>query len=154
MAGILGDAALALGAHVVVGQAHGMAQRGGSVRAPVVIGPASTAFFSAGEADVLLALDPLEAARAAPWLVPGGLAVVSTVGVPVRGAPSTDALLGLVQGRVHRVDPPSARLAGPAVLGAFAALFPFFPVSLLVDALGPHPAARDAFAAACSGATA
>lgn len=145
VAAVLGDAALAAGVPVVLGQTHGMAQRGGSVRVPVILGSARSAFFSAGEADILLGLDPLEAARAAPWLRPGGLALVSVRGVPLRGAPSTEALLAAIPGLV-RVQTPSARLAGPAVLGAFAALSSLLPASKLSDAF--EPAAREAFARA------
>ncbi|MCF6227223.1 MAG: indolepyruvate oxidoreductase subunit beta [Planctomycetes bacterium] len=65
---LLGEAALELGLDVKVGQLHGMAQRGGSVESTVVIGPGSTATIDAGEADIIVAFEPIEALRAIPRL--------------------------------------------------------------------------------------
>lgn len=61
---LLGEAAMADGLDVKVGQLHGMAQRGGSVESAVVIGSGSTATIDAGEADIVVAFEPLEAWRA------------------------------------------------------------------------------------------
>lgn len=61
---LLGEAAMADGLEVKVGQLHGMAQRGGSVESTVVIGSGSTATIDAGEADIIVAFEPLEALRA------------------------------------------------------------------------------------------
>ncbi|MBI2894840.1 MAG: 2-oxoacid:acceptor oxidoreductase family protein [Deltaproteobacteria bacterium] len=61
---IIGDAAHLEGIPVVVGQLHGLAQRGGSVQATVLLGPGRSAILPRKGADVLLALEPFEAARA------------------------------------------------------------------------------------------
>ena len=66
LARLLGDAALAQGLQVRVGQLHGMAQRGGSVEALALLGPGQSTFIGDGEADVVVGLEPLEALRALP----------------------------------------------------------------------------------------
>jgi len=63
---VLGDAAMDAGLDVVLGQLHGMAQRGGSVEATVVIGPGRSAFVGGGDADIVLGFEPLETLRALP----------------------------------------------------------------------------------------
>jgi indolepyruvate ferredoxin oxidoreductase, beta subunit len=75
---VLADVGLAAGYDVKKTDAHGMAQRGGSVVsfvrwAPVAYSPTP----KRGEVDVLVALEKLEAARMADWLRPGGVAVVA-----------------------------------------------------------------------------
>ena len=63
---VLGAAAQSAGLHVVVGQLHGMSQRGGSIECTVKIGPGESSVVGDGEADVVLAFEPLEALRALP----------------------------------------------------------------------------------------
>jgi len=62
----LGEAAMACGLSVRVGQLHGLSQRGGSVEGSVVIGPGQTGFVGSKQADVVLGLEPLETQRALP----------------------------------------------------------------------------------------
>jgi len=61
---ILGDAAHAAGQPVVVGQLHGMSQRGGSVECSVLFGPGQSSYLS--RADVVVGFEPLETLRALP----------------------------------------------------------------------------------------
>lgn len=63
---MLGDATLHAGHEVMVGQLHGMAQRGGSVEGSVLIGRGESAFVERGGADVVLGFEPLETLRALP----------------------------------------------------------------------------------------
>jgi indolepyruvate ferredoxin oxidoreductase beta subunit len=60
----LGNAAAAAGLDMVVRQVHGLSQRGGSVQSSVVIGGARSPEIPDGAADVLVAFEPMEAARA------------------------------------------------------------------------------------------
>jgi len=60
----VGDAAHASGLAMVVGQIHGLSQRGGSVHAAVALGGARDWEIPDGMADVLVALEPMEGARA------------------------------------------------------------------------------------------
>jgi indolepyruvate ferredoxin oxidoreductase beta subunit len=66
--GLLGNAAMAAGLEVMVGQLHGMAQRGGDVSSTVIIGPTNSALIGRGEADVAVGLEPLEIMRALPLI--------------------------------------------------------------------------------------
>jgi len=66
---ILGAAAHAAGHPVVVGQLHGMSQRGGSVECTVLVGPGESSFLL-GSADVIVAFEPLELLRALPKVGP------------------------------------------------------------------------------------
>ena len=61
---VLGEAALLADYQVVVSEIHGMAQRGGVVESSVVMGEVQSPVISDGEADVLMAFEPLEAFRA------------------------------------------------------------------------------------------
>ena len=63
---LLGAAAMAAGLEVRVGQHHGLAQRGGSVEATLIVGPGGSGFIGRAEADIVFALEPLEAQRAMP----------------------------------------------------------------------------------------
>jgi len=60
----LGVAAETSGLSMVVSELHGMSQRGGSVRSEVGIGGMRSPEIADGMADVLVALEPMEAARA------------------------------------------------------------------------------------------
>ena len=76
---ILGSAMLQKGYDVKVGEVHGMSQRGGSVVTYVRFGDkVFSPVIEQGEADVLLAFEQLEAARALPYMKSGGTAVVNT----------------------------------------------------------------------------
>ncbi len=61
---VLGAAAHVAGLPVVVGQLHGMSQRGGSIECTVKVGPDESNVIGEGEADTVLAFEPLEALRA------------------------------------------------------------------------------------------
>jgi indolepyruvate ferredoxin oxidoreductase beta subunit len=60
---LVGEAALLSDVQVSISETHGMAQRGGVVESTAVIGGRSP-IISDGEADVILAFEPLEALRA------------------------------------------------------------------------------------------
>lgn len=77
----LGEAARCSGHDVVLGQLHGMSQRGGSVESTVLIGYTGSSFIEDGEADVVLGLEPLEALRARPRMRPSTIVVTSTKAV-------------------------------------------------------------------------
>lgn len=59
---LLGDAAHGAGIPVVVGQLHGMSQRGGSVQCSVLLGAGRSSFLTGG-ADVVVGFEPLEVLR-------------------------------------------------------------------------------------------
>ncbi|HFC96877.1 MAG TPA: pyruvate ferredoxin oxidoreductase [Thermosulfurimonas dismutans] len=61
---VIGEAALLEGLPVAMSEVHGMAQRGGVVETSIVLGEVKSPYISPGEADVLVALEPVEALRA------------------------------------------------------------------------------------------
>ena len=60
----LGQAAVEAGLKVLVGEIHGMAQRGGVVESTVRIGDVYGPIVSDGQADILLGFEPIETLRA------------------------------------------------------------------------------------------
>ena len=56
------------GQQVVSGQAHGMAQRGGSVQATVMVDAGPSPVLARGTADYLLGFEPVETVRALPFV--------------------------------------------------------------------------------------
>ncbi len=75
---MVGEAALAEGLPVTMSEIHGMAQRGGVVESSVVIGKVFSPTIPDGEADILMAFEPLEALRAIPKCHAGSLIIAST----------------------------------------------------------------------------
>jgi len=74
----IGEAAHAAGQEAVVGQLHGLSQRGGAVECSVVVGGARSAEIPAGGADVLVAFEPMEAARGLSRVSRRTVALVNT----------------------------------------------------------------------------
>ncbi len=75
---LLGEAALAAGLPVTVSEVHGMSQRGGIVEGAVLIGGAISPLVGKGDADVLLAFEPLEALRALEYCSAKTTVIVNT----------------------------------------------------------------------------
>jgi indolepyruvate ferredoxin oxidoreductase beta subunit len=76
---ILAEAALGLGFDVKKTEVAGMAQRGGVVTSHLRFGTrVLSPQITSGEADILLAFEPAEAARWANFLRPGGIAMANT----------------------------------------------------------------------------
>jgi indolepyruvate ferredoxin oxidoreductase beta subunit len=79
MANIVGEACARSGLNVVSGELHGLSQRGGSVIAHQRIGDnVMSPLVPYGEADVLVALEPMEALRYISFLKEGGLVITNT----------------------------------------------------------------------------
>jgi len=135
----LGDAALAAGVSVMVGQLHGMSQRGGAVECTLMLGSGRTAFVAEGDANLVVAFEPLEALRALPRTAPGATVVVSrvpivplsvsTMGVSYPSFESVERDLRKVASEVHTLDPAASaleagdpRTVNTVMLGAVAGL--------------------------------
>ena len=91
---VLAQAAQEKGWQVRTAETIGMAQRGGNVTSHVRMGSNGEAVFSPlitpGTADIVIALEPGEAARALPFLAPGGVLVTATTAIqPVTAALSS-----------------------------------------------------------------
>jgi indolepyruvate ferredoxin oxidoreductase beta subunit len=118
VARVLGDAAVRAGLEVVVGQLHGMAQRGGSVEATVLLGRGVHSSF-VEQADVVLGFEPLEVLRAVPRITALTRVVINRgrlVPFPLSmaGEPYPD-VDGIVR-RVREASPRVLEVDGPALL--------------------------------------
>lgn len=76
---LVGEAALEEGIPVSLSEIHGMAQRGGVVESSVVAGNVCSPTIADGEADILMAFEPLEAVRALAKCHKGTFVITSTV---------------------------------------------------------------------------
>jgi len=107
---LVGEAALEEGLPVTVSEIHGMAQRGGVVESSVVAGDAFSPTVADGEADILMAFEPLEAVRALAKCHSGSLVISSTlpiipftVAIGQSSYPALDSLYELIEARVSRL---------------------------------------------------
>ena len=83
LSGLVVHAAVRSGFDVKQNEIHGMAQRGGSVSSHVRIGrKIHSPVIDEGAADVLLALEKLEALRCIHYLSPSGLLIVDDRAIP------------------------------------------------------------------------
>ncbi len=137
---VLVNVGLAAGLDAKQAEVHGMSQRGGSVTSHVRWGrEVHSPIVGAGEADVLLAFEKLEAVRNLRALQPGGVALINTQAiVPLtvtsggQTYPSDDeirAAFAALTRRVHFVDGEriaeelgNLRVANVVLLGALSAL--------------------------------
>ena len=111
---LVGEAALQEGLPVLMSEIHGMAQRGGVVESSVVLGRAASPIIADGEADIVMAFEPLEAARALPKCNPKTVVITNTSPIPPFTVtlgqstyPDRDELYRLIEPRVAgliRVD--------------------------------------------------
>lgn len=131
---IIAAAAIISGFDVRTNEVHGMAQRGGSVLAQVRFGKrVHSPLVWEGTADVIIALEEIEALRYAHFLRSGGLAAVSSQRIiPVTVSSGKAAYPADAEGRLSRAFPRlvladslgaargagSAKAANVATLGA------------------------------------
>jgi len=76
---IIGEACVIEGRHVISAETHGMAQRGGSVENHVRIDGTMGPLIPIGGADMILAMEPLEAVRYIHFLKKDGIVVSNSV---------------------------------------------------------------------------
>ncbi len=75
---IIGKAAVTAGLPIRAAETHGMAQRGGSVVNHIRVGNDYGSMIPKKGADILLALEPIEAVRYLDFLKDGGIIIVNT----------------------------------------------------------------------------
>lgn len=122
---LIGEAALEEAIPVLMSEIHGMAQRGGVVESSVVLGSGTSPVIADGEADIVVAFEPLEAARALPKCNPKTVVITNTarilpftVSTGRSTYPDTEGLYRTVEsnvGKLVRVD--ATELAGSAGAG-------------------------------------
>jgi indolepyruvate ferredoxin oxidoreductase beta subunit len=123
----LAEAASACGVPVVVGQIHGLSQRGGSVQAPVALGGARSWEIPDGMADALVALEPMEATR-----------VLNKVSRRTTAIVNTRPIVPISLQSSGRPYPPLTSLLGP--LEEAAGSFTAMDATSLAAAAGSHRA--------------
>jgi indolepyruvate ferredoxin oxidoreductase beta subunit len=107
---LVGEAALDEGLPVTMSEIHGMAQRGGVVESSVVVGNIFSPTIADGEADVLMAFEPLEALRALPKCHSKTLAISCslpiipfTVAIGQSAYPQFDTIDDTIRAKVARL---------------------------------------------------
>ena len=80
IATIIGQAALDQGLYIKQAEVHGMSQRGGDVQSNLRISsnPIYSDLIALGGADVIIAMEPMEALRYQPYLSPDGWVITAT----------------------------------------------------------------------------
>ncbi len=140
-ANLLGRVAALAGLDVKKSEIHGMAQRGGSVASSVRVGEnVHSPIIPAGESDLLVAFDRLEALRSASQLKRGGRALVNDAYLtPVTVSSGQQAELSDLAGALSRALPGAVfvdaaalareagndRTANMVIAGALSMLTPF-----------------------------
>jgi len=105
------------GLHVKQAEVHGMSQRGGAVFSHLRISDQEifSDIIPAGKADMILAIEPLEALRYGPMLRPGGTIVASTnAEVNIPDYPAIESVLGHIAGFEKHVAIDMEKLARAA----------------------------------------
>ena len=114
IARVVCEAALGRGLQFKQAEVHGMSQRGGSVQTHLRIDEQEVLsdLVAQGQADLLVAVEPLEALRYGNWLAPGG-AVVSSSNpfINITDYPDLDEVLERVAGYERHVLIDSERIA-------------------------------------------
>jgi indolepyruvate ferredoxin oxidoreductase beta subunit len=108
---IIGEVALAAGYDVKKTDTLGMAQRGGSVVSHVRLGPeVYSPLIRAGEVDILVAFEKLEAARWSHYLSPGAIAIINnhalrpiSVNLGDERYPSDEEIAGILRRGSERI---------------------------------------------------
>jgi indolepyruvate ferredoxin oxidoreductase beta subunit len=108
---IIGEAALAAGSDGKKTDTIGMAQRGGSVISHLRLAhKVFSPIIKRGEADILIALEKLEAARWSHYLRSGGIAIVNNQALPPLSVslgsedyPDDKEIIGLIKKRTKNV---------------------------------------------------
>lgn len=99
IATILGAAALRENLNLKQAEVHGMSQRGGDVMSCLRLSsaPIASDLIPTGKADLIVALEPMEALRHINWLAPEGRVVTSTIPfVNIPNYPDTEKIIGLL----------------------------------------------------------
>lgn len=116
-------AALKRGLEVKQAENHGMAQRGGGVQSHLRISdqPIHSDLIGAGQADLLIAVEPLEAVRHLHWLnARGTLVVSSNVFVNIGNYPAVEGLLERIAAHPRHLVLDAERVARAAGSGRAA----------------------------------
>ena len=82
LANVMANAALKSGTNVIVAETHGLSQRGGSVIVHVRMGDVEAPLIAKHNGDVMISLEPIEAARYVDYLKKGSTVLVEKSIIP------------------------------------------------------------------------
>lgn len=142
---VIAGATARLGWHVKQSEVHGMAQRGGAVLAHLRMadGPVHSDLIPRGNADLILALEPMESLRYVEYLSPAG--TIATAVEPVENIddyPDLEGLLEAIRATGSSILVEATRLAKQAgniktanmvMVGAVAHLLPVTDEALISE---------------------
>ena len=121
-ASIIARAAVDDGVNAIMSEVHGMAQRGGSVVCELRLGNVRSPLIPQGEADVLIAFEPVEAVRNLPRVNRKSVVVteirpIVPVSVSLGGLmyPAVDDLVAFIRGQVAAVHAVGASAAAEEI---------------------------------------
>ena len=121
-ASIIARAAVDDGVNAIMSEVHGMAQRGGSVVCELRLGNVRSPLIPQGEADVLIAFEPVEAVRNLPRVNRNSVVVteirpIVPVSVSLGGLmyPAVDDLVAFMRGQVAAVHAVGASAAAEEI---------------------------------------
>jgi indolepyruvate ferredoxin oxidoreductase beta subunit len=117
LAGIIAHSAMKEGLEVKQSEVHGMSQRGGAVMAHLRIadGPIYSDIIGRGDADMILAMEPVESLRYLDYLAKGGTVITNTAPVVnIPDYPDLEAFLERVRALPQTVLVDAERLAKAA----------------------------------------
>jgi indolepyruvate ferredoxin oxidoreductase beta subunit len=108
---IIAEAALAAGFDIKKTDSLGMSQRGGSVVSHIrMASKVWSPLIKTGEADIMLALEKLEAARWCHYLRPGGIIIINDLAVPPPSVnlgneryPTDEEITGILKQHTDRI---------------------------------------------------
>lgn len=106
IAAVLGMAAVENNLYLKQAETHGMSQRGGAVQSYLRLSdkPIYSDLIPAGEADIILSVEPMESLRYLPFLSKKGYVVTNTTPfVNIPDYPELDKVLGEVKKQRHRI---------------------------------------------------
>lgn len=119
---IIARAAVDDGVNAIMSEVHGMAQRGGSVVCELRLGNVRSPLIPQGEADVLIAFEPVEAVRNLPRVNRNSVVVteirpIVPVSVSLGGLmyPAVDDLVAFMRGQVAAVHAVGASAAAEEI---------------------------------------
>lgn len=106
IATVIGTAAMANNLYIKQAETHGMSQRGGAVQSDLRLSdrPIASDLIPLGEADIILAVEPMESLRYLPFLKKGGWIVTNTTPlINIKNYPEESQVLDLLRSYEHVV---------------------------------------------------
>lgn len=140
IATVIGEAATEAGINLKQAEVHGMSQRGGDVQSNLRLSTDTiySDLIPRGEADIIIAMEPMEALRYVPFLSKDGWVVTSSepiVNIP--NYPETDKIIADIKALPHHRLLPIGQLAREAKAPKSANMLLLGMVADLIELVSP-----------------